>query len=217
MADGATLKLPPVTVHWLRGPWEVDPPVTLARWLTEFAARFPYDVFWAKLAAVDLWQDERTDAPQPLRSGGPDGGRLAGYTMTAPLLRVHLSAQYDVRAVLAHELGHCAQHWAKVLPAGHPEADSAGVMMWGIWRSLPDGDGEEDFASRFGRQLTGTPDLFMRDFPLVLNRWRARVGYVGSPHYYGSGFTWWDGGYGRWERCENSFIQYWSGSAWVEV
>lgn len=209
--DGATLKLPPVTSHWLRGPWEVDSPATLTGWLVEFATRFPYDLFWAELLAVDLWQPERPDAPIQIRDED-----MGGFTLTPPS-RVHLSAQADVRACLAHELGHCAQHWGKVLPSGHHESDGAGALMHQLWRALPDGDGEEDFASRFARMLLGPPDVFMQGFPLVLARWRARPGQAYDPYFYGSGFIWWDGGLHRWERCEGGLTQHWTGAEWREV
>jgi hypothetical protein len=222
-----SLRLPPTVSHYRYFPGDVDRPPTILAWQIDAYWRFPFPDYFAAITEVALWQDERNDCPTSLRTVDSYGlpVRKAGNTFWddyANRGRIELNGQYDAKATLYHEGGHAAQHWAHLLPAGHPGSDPAGRIMHGVWVALPGPDTEEDFANGFRDYLLGQDRPFYRWFPAVLALWRPRATYIYDALFTSEGgvsfWQWWDHGRIRLERFDHYGRHlFWDGYRWTEV
>ena len=181
-----TLVLPRVDTFAAVNATETPDPVVITRWLTEFVPRFPHAPFWAALGGIKVWcGSANIHTPADLRN--PDGTMRGGATMPHTL-SILLNSDYTVRDVLAHELGHCAQHYYSILPTS---ADPLCRQLWQAWREMPGPDGEEDFANAMGAHLLGLRTVqFMRNFPLVMAAVRSNAWPVANMGYGDGAVVW---------------------------
>jgi hypothetical protein len=193
-------------------PWYgVDPTPTIVAAVAEYFDRAQHRQLWAAIPSIRIWDGSDPACPPDLRA---NRGLTRPDTNT-----VDLNSIWDLRQVLAHELGHVTQHVFGLLVSG----DLAGQLLLGVIAraaSFSRSD-EETFANFFGAYLLGTDTFagFWRHFPLTLGIWRAAPAWVQSPGWdaKAGAVIWNNVGQGRQERVCNGLHQALVGGAWMEV
>lgn len=201
----ASLQLPACSAHWQYAANAIESPATLARWLTEWVPRFPFDTYWSAIKSVEVWDADRQDCHEALRP-------VKGLTFWHAG-QILLNSAYEVRDVLAHELGHMAAHRFHVLPDG----DFAGQLMWDVFVDVFGYGTEETFANLFGSHLLAELHPFFRWFPPVVEHWRAKGGGISQCVYWNGLFQWFDAHEGRLKRFQAGRWLAFFNEQWQEV